>query len=60
MSGGSVRSCPVDPRAGCEPVRASDAEPGRFDRALDAGTREMADDLELLQSEPAEAPDFDR
>jgi hypothetical protein len=50
----------VDPRAGCEPVRASDAEPGRFDRALDAGTREMADDLELLQSEPAEALDFDR
>jgi hypothetical protein len=41
-------------------VRASDAEADRFGRALDAGTREIADDLEHLQSEPAEALDFDR
>ena len=41
-------------------VAATDAEVERFGRALDAGTREIEEDLERLQSEPAEALDFDR
>jgi len=41
-------------------VRVSDAEADRFGRALDAGTRQIAEDLDRLLSEPAEALNFER
>lgn len=41
-------------------VRVSDAEANRFGLALGAGTREIADDLERLLSEPVKVFDFDR
>jgi hypothetical protein len=41
-------------------VLATDAEADRYGRALDAGTRQIADDLERLRREPTEVLDFHR